>query len=64
MIGKKDLLSINRKELLSQKPVDITPINGSGKFAWAKASNIDDFERDWNMKLVSVKGMFDHDNEI
>jgi hypothetical protein len=49
---------------LTQKPVDITPSNAERKFAWTKAANIDDFEREYSFKPVQVRGIFDHNQEF
>ena len=62
--GTQVFLIPSRKSTLSSNPVDITPLNGTGKFVWSKAANLDDFEKEWSMKPVTVKGMFDHMNEL
>ena len=49
---------------MSQAPVDITPSTSDRKFAWSKTNDLDAFERDWSMKPVRVRGMFDHTKEI
>jgi cytochrome oxidase assembly protein ShyY1 len=49
---------------LSQPAQDITPLN-SGKFPWSKAKiNEEEFENEYSMKKVKVKGIFNHDKEI
>ncbi len=52
-----------RHQLLSQEPVDITPTN-KGSFLWSQAKNINDFENEFSLKKVSVKGMFDFNSEF
>lgn len=49
---------------MSQKPVDITPTNLERKFIWSKAANLDEFEKEWSLKPVTIKGIFDHQKEI
>lgn len=49
---------------MSHQAVDITPSPVDRKFAWSKASNLDQFEQDWSMKIVKVRGIFDHTSEI
>jgi cytochrome oxidase assembly protein ShyY1 len=43
---------------LSSKIEDITPKNGD-KFVWSKAKDAETFEKEYNMKLVEVEGIFD-----
>ena len=47
---------------MSESPVDITPKNG-GSFPW-RGQDADQFEREWNMKPVTLRGFFDHSKEI
>lgn len=49
--------------LTAAQPVDITPQN-NGKFAWSKAQNVDQFENEYSLKKVKVRGIFDHNREI
>ena len=50
-----------RRKTLSEDPVDITPKN-KGAFPWT-GKNLDNFEKEWSMKSVTVKGFFDHSKE-
>ena len=43
--------------------MDITPTN-QGKFAWSKAQSLDEFEREYSFKPVTVRGVFDHEKEM
>ena len=52
-----------RNELLAKAPVDITPANKS-KMIWSDAASLDQFESEWSMKPVSIKGIFDHSKEV
>ena len=52
----------SRSELLSQAPVDLTPLNSS-KFIWNN-KDLDKFEDEWSLKPVSLRGIFDHTKEI
>ena len=54
----------DRQKLLSQAPVDITPTNVERKFPWSRGQDIDQFEQEWSMRPVKIKGIFDHLNEI
>ena len=54
----------NRVEVLKQQPVDITPSNGA-KFLWTKQGlNLNDFENEFSLKKVKVRGIFDHNKEV
>ena len=59
---EKRIESERRQGLLSQAPTDITPMNKAAQ-VW-NGENIDNFENDWSMKPVSVKGIFDHSREV
>lgn len=49
---------------MSTQPVDITPSNGT-KFLWSNPKvTLDDFENEYSLKKVKVKGIFDHSKEI
>lgn len=60
----KEIEATRRTTLMSQSPLDITPLNRGG-FPWSKpGTNIDNFESDFSFKKVKVSGFFDHNNEI
>ena len=45
--------------------MDITPTNAGGRFIWSlNKTNLDDFENEYSLKKVKVKGIFDHNKEI
>lgn len=49
---------------MNQEAVDITPVNGS-KFLWAKqGTNVEEFEAEYSLKKIKVRGIFDHLREI
>lgn len=56
-------LSSDRKQLLSQPPVDITPNLTERKFIWSKAQDLNKFEDEYSLKPVKVSGIFDHTKE-
>ena len=49
-----------RADVLKHESVDITPKNGAD-FPFSTDAS---FEKDWSMKPVMIKGVFDHPNEI
>ena len=61
---EKQVEAERRKALLSQEATDITPANKSQHVWSAAGSSIDKFENEWSMKPVSVRGIFDHEQEI
>ena len=58
----KDFETKRRQELLKQEPTDITPPN-SGKHIWT-GKDLNQFEKEWSMKPVTINGMFNHRQEI
>jgi cytochrome oxidase assembly protein ShyY1 len=62
--GKKHTINVNRLEKFSKQPVDITPSNNERRFLWSKSNNLDEFEADFTLKKVKIKGIFDHNKEI
>ena len=58
----KDCESSRREKNLAQEPADITPANKKNH-VWT-GKDLDQFEKDWSMKPVSVSGIFDHSREI
>jgi len=53
-----------RAKLLAAEPVDITPPN-RGRFAWSDSNKpVHEFEAEWSMKPVQVRGAFDHTREV
>ena len=59
---EKDWEEKRRLALLSQVPQDITPPN-KGKHVW-NGKDPDQFENEWSMKPVAIKGIFDHEAEM
>ena len=59
---EKDWEAKRRISLLSQEPEDITPMN-KGKHVWS-GKDLDQFENDWSMKPVTIRGIFDHEGEM
>ena len=59
---EKDWEANRRRSLLSQEPEDITPMN-KGKHVWT-GKDLDQFENEWSMKPVAIRGIFDHEGEM
>ena len=58
----KDEESKRRLQSLGQTPEDITPPN-KGQHVWS-GKDLNQFEKEWSMKPVSINGIFDHSQEI
>ena len=59
---EKDWEAQRRVTLLSKEPEDITPMN-KGKHVWS-GKDLDQFENEWSMKPVTIRGIFDHEGEM
>ena len=39
-------------------------MNGEKKFIWSKAADLDEFEKEYSFKPVTLKGIYDHNSEV